>query len=58
MKIMEKTCDCVEMKNQIQMKMRMEYENNKEKYSSYIEFIQKTAENDPLVQEIRKKIGR
>jgi hypothetical protein len=51
-----KKFDCVEMKNQIQAKLMEEYEANKDKYGSYVDFIHKTAEASPWIQAMEKRI--
>lgn len=54
---MKKTFECVEMKNRLQKQLRMEYEQNKQKYSSYADFINATAQDIEEIKEFRKKIA-
>jgi len=50
-----KTFDCVEMKNQIQRQLFNEYQNRKNEFSSYVEFINATSDQDPNIQAFRGK---
>jgi hypothetical protein len=52
-----KSFDCVEMKRQAQKKLMQEYESRKDEFESYADFINSTAESDPLVVVFRKKHG-
>ncbi len=51
----EKSFDCVEMKNHIQHELLEEYEARKNEFTSYADFINKTALED---EEIRNFIER
>lgn len=46
------------MKTRVQEEMYKEYEDTKDQYSSYLDFIQKTAADNPTIQEFRKKLSR
>lgn len=50
--------DCVEMKNEIQRQLMAEYEANKDKYTSYADFINKTAEETELMKKLKAKLAR
>jgi hypothetical protein len=50
--------DCVEMKNQIQRRMMAEYEANTEQFASYVDFINKKAEQSDLMRMLKDKINR
>ena len=52
-----KTFDCVEMKRQAQERLMKEYETRKGEFESYVDFINSTANSDPLVLAFRKKHG-
>lgn len=54
----KKKFDCVDMKHSIQEDLLKEYENQKEIYKNYAEFIKKTTENDPIIQEFRKRMNK
>ena len=51
MTLKTKDFDCVEMKNEIQARLYDEYLANKDKYTSYVDFIEERAKNSPWVQE-------
>ena len=52
----KKTFDYVEMKRQAQAKLMAEYEVRKNEFSSYVEFIHKTAEIDPKIRAFKERI--
>ena len=51
-----KIFDCVDMKNEIQKKRMAEYESQKDKYSSYAEFIKSRSDKSKWIKQIRTKI--
>lgn len=58
MKHEEKKFDCVEMKNGVQAKLLREYNEKKDDFESYAEFIRSTADEDPSIAEFRKKMAQ
>lgn len=54
----EKTFDCIKMKNDIQAERMKEYLANKEKYSSYADFINQRVQESAWVKQIRGKINK
>ena len=50
-----KTFDCVEMKRQAQERLIQEYESRKGDFESYVDFLNSTADSDPLVMAFREK---
>lgn len=58
MKRNDKSFDCVEMKNEIQEDLLLEYKGKKKDFESYVEFIRSTADKDPVIAEFRKKMAR
>ena len=52
----KKTFDCVEMKRQAQAKLMAEYDVRKNEFSSYAEFIHKTAATDPKIRAFKERI--
>jgi hypothetical protein len=52
----KKQFDCVEMKNIAQQKLRQEYENRKDEFSSFVDFINDKAKNSAYVRRFRKRI--
>ena len=56
MKNKTKTFDCVEMKRRIQDKLHSEYESRRSEFSSYADFINKTAGESQLIQQFREKV--
>ena len=58
MKTKTKTFDCVEMKNRIQRELMAEYEARKDKFSSYVDFINATADASEEIRAWRKKITK
>jgi len=52
----KKAFDCVEMKRQAQAKLMAEYEVRKNEFSSYAEFIHKTAATDPKIRTFKERI--
>ena len=57
MKNKNKSFDCVEMKRRIQESLFKEYERRKSEFSSYVDFINKTADKTPEIKEYRKGIS-
>jgi hypothetical protein len=53
-----KAFDCIEMKNRIQAELLEEYTKGKKPLSSYIDFINATADADPRIQAFRAAITR
>lgn len=53
-----KTFDCVEMKRDIQGKLRTEYESRKGEYASYADFLQDKAAGSPWVRKMREKFAK
>jgi hypothetical protein len=53
-----KTFDCVKMKNDIQARVLAEYETRKGEFSSFIDFVNATADASPLGQEIKRKLRK
>jgi hypothetical protein len=51
-----KTFDCVEMKRRIQADLMAEYENRKDQYSSFADFIHKTAASDLNIRAFQEKV--
>ncbi len=52
-----KTFDCVEMKRRAQKRLRQEYEARKDEFDSFLDFINRTAEESEFVREMREKFG-
>ncbi|MBN2318301.1 MAG: hypothetical protein JXR49_04455 [Acidobacteria bacterium] len=57
MKSKGKSFDCVEMKNEIQQDLLLEYEARKKDFETYAEFIRSTADEDLAIVEFRKKMA-
>ena len=53
----KKTFDCVEMKNRIQRELRKEYEDRKDEFNSYVDFINATAEESEEIREFFERIA-
>ena len=53
-----KIFDCVEMKNQIQGELLQEYRKRECEFSSFVEFINNSADQDPKIQAFRERIIR
>lgn len=51
----KKSFDCVEMKNKIQRELMTEYEKRKGEFTSYMHFINASANMDPQIQAFREK---
>ncbi len=51
-----KKVDCVKMKSELQDQLMKEYTSNKDKYSSYAEFIRSTASTSKEVKAFKEKI--
>jgi hypothetical protein len=52
-----KTFDCVEMKYEAQRRLRAEYEARRTEFSSYVEFINRTIDEDPWAREFWARIS-
>lgn len=52
-----KTFDCVDMKRRAQERLRKEYEARRGEFSSFVDFINGTAEESPFVREMRERFG-
>lgn len=53
-----KDFDCVEMKHRIQRELLEEYERRKDEFTSYGDFINKTAMEDPVIREFIEKVKK
>lgn len=53
-----KTFDCVEMKRRIQTDLMAEYESSKDKFSSFADFIHKTAASDFNIRAFQEKVSK
>jgi hypothetical protein len=53
-----KTFDCVEMKDRIQRDLMAEYERRRDEFSSYVAFINATADADPKIQAFRARLAQ
>ncbi len=53
-----KTFDCVEMKRRIQTDLMAEYESSKDKFSSFADFIHKTAASDFKIRAFQEKVSK
>ncbi len=58
MKTRAKTFDCVEEKKRVQKLLLEEYEARKGEFSSYADFIVKTAEESEEIRAWRERIAR
>ena len=58
MRTKTKTFDCVEFKRQAQKRLRDEYEARKDEFESFVDFINRTANESELAKAIRAKIAR
>lgn len=58
MKTEPKTFDCVEMKDRVQRELREEYERRKGEFSSYEDFINRTAEECEAIRVFSAKLRR
>ena len=56
MSMKTKTFDCVELKNRIQAKRLAEYEACKDKYASYVDFINARVKDSSLARIVEQKI--
>lgn len=50
-----KTFDCVEMKNRIQAERLAEFEDRKDEFSSYVDFIDARLKDSDLANVVHKK---
>ncbi|MFH0727595.1 MAG: hypothetical protein V2B19_14795 [Pseudomonadota bacterium] len=53
-----KTFDCVEMKQRVQAELMAEYEARKDQFSSFADFIHKTAASDFKIRAFQEKISK
>ena len=53
-----KSFDCVGMKNRIQSEMMSEYENQKEKFPSFVAFVKSKTAQSEWVQRVKAKIKK
>jgi len=53
-----KTFDCVEMKRRIQTDLMAEYESRKDQFSSFADFIHKTAASDFKIRAFQEKVSK
>ncbi|UCF91235.1 MAG: hypothetical protein JSW39_23640 [Desulfobacterales bacterium] len=53
-----KTFDCVEMKRRIQTDLMAEYESRKDQFSSFADFIHKTAASDLKIRAFQEKVSK
>lgn len=53
-----KTFDCVEMKRRIQTDLMAEYESHKDQFSSFADFIHKTATSDFKIRAFQEKVSK
>ncbi|MFZ1983775.1 MAG: hypothetical protein WAU91_05130 [Desulfatitalea sp.] len=53
-----KTFDCVEMKQRIQAELMAEYAACKDQFSSFADFIHKTAASDFKIRTFQEKISK
>jgi len=53
-----KKVDCVKIKSELQGQLMKEYVNNKDKYSSYAEFIRFTASESKEVKAFKERINK
>ncbi|MBI5896257.1 MAG: hypothetical protein HZB24_09740 [Desulfobacterales bacterium] len=53
-----KTFDCVEMKQRIQADLIAEYEARKDQFSSFADFIHKTAASDFKIRAFQEKVSK
>lgn len=54
--IRKKEFDCVEMKHRIQRELQAEYERRRDEFTSFVDFIHKTAEESGFVGQNKKGI--
>ena len=52
----KKTFDCVDMKNRIQRDLKQEYETRKAEFSSYVDFLNSTANESEEIRTFIKKV--
>lgn len=55
---MNKKFDCVEMKTAAQQKLRQEYEKRKSEFSSYLDFVNATMDNNKDICEFHKQLAK
>ena len=53
-----KKFDCVEMKNAIQQQLRQEYERRKSEFTSYVDFINSTANESDEIRLFREQVAK
>jgi hypothetical protein len=54
----KKKFDCVQMKNQIQRELRQEYEASKAQFTSYVDFLNATADESEEIRIFRDKVAK
>ena len=52
----KKTFDCVEMKNRVQRDLKQEYEARKAEFTSYVDFLNSTANKSEEIHTFIKKV--
>ena len=53
----KKTFDCVEMKNLIQRDLRKEYEARKAEFTSYVDYLNSTANESEEIRTFLEKVA-
>ncbi len=53
-----KTFDCIQMKDEIQQELRAEYENRKEEFTSYGDFVNTTAHQTEEIRRFCESVER
>jgi len=53
-----KRFDCVEMKQDIQIKLMQEYESRKTEFTSYADFINKTLDESEEIRAFRQRVAK
>ncbi len=52
-----RTFDCVEMKYEAQRRLRAEYEARRSDFASYVDFINRTIDEDPWARRLWARIS-
>lgn len=52
----KKTFDCVEMKNRVQRDLKQEYDSRKAEFTSYVDFLNSTANKSEEIRTFIKKV--
>jgi hypothetical protein len=55
---MKKAFDCVANKARVQQELRDEYERRSGEFTSYVDFINATADEDPIVRAFRQRSAK